>query len=63
MTIQHPIYVLYGLSLIGGAAYLESKGFTMQQMIEGKAAPKSIRDNPGAGRAIYGTSPRYTGGK
>jgi hypothetical protein len=32
-------------------------------MIEGKPTPKSIRDNPGAGRAIYGMSPRYSGGK
>jgi hypothetical protein len=31
--------------------------------MEGKNTPRSIRDNPGAGRAIYGTSPRYTGGK
>lgn len=63
MTIQHPIYLLYGLSLIGGSAYLESKGVTLQSMIEGKQTPRSIRDNPGAGRAIYGSSPRYTGGK
>jgi hypothetical protein len=63
MTIRHPIYLLYGLSLIGGSAYLESRGFTFRSMFEDKNAPKSIRNNPGGGRALYHSSPRYSGGK
>jgi len=63
MTIQHPLYLIYGLTLIGGSAYVESQGFTFRSLVEGKTTPKSIRDNPGAGRAIYGSTSRYTGGK
>jgi hypothetical protein len=63
MTIKHPLYWLYGLTLIGSSTYLESQGFTFRSLTEGKPTPRSIRDNPGAGRAIYGSSPRYTGGK
>ena len=63
MTIQHPLYILYGLALIGGTTWAEANGVTLRSLAEGKSAPHSMRDNPGAGRAIYGGSPRYSGGK
>jgi hypothetical protein len=63
MTIRHPLYWIYGLTLITAATWAESRGFTMGSLIESKASPRSIRDNPGGGRPIYGSSPRYSGGK
>lgn len=63
MTIRHPIYVIYGVTLIGAVTWAEANGINLRSLSDGKATPRSVRDNPGAGRAIYGGSPRYSGGK
>ena len=63
MTIQHPLYILYGLGLIGAVTWAESNGVTLSSLVDSKSAPRTVRDNPGGGRPLYGSSPRYSGGK
>jgi len=63
MTIRHPLYVLYGLTLIVASTWAEVRGVSFGSLTESKSTPRSIRDNPGGGRPIYGSSPRYSGGK
>jgi hypothetical protein len=62
MFRKHPLYWFYGLSVIGLATWAESRGFSFASISESQV-PKSVRDNPGAFRSSYGSSPRYTGGK
>lgn len=59
----HPVYLLYGLSLIGLAGSSGYFGWSASNTREIRGVPKSIRDNPGAYRAIYAGYPRYSGGK
>jgi hypothetical protein len=59
----HPLFLLYGLSLIGLASVAEYRGWTVFRPREVHGVPKSIRDNPGAYRSIYSGYPRYSGGK
>lgn len=60
---RHPIFGLYGVLLIGAAGVASYRGFTFNQVNTVRGVPKSIRDNPGAYRAIYSTYYRYSGGK
>ena len=61
--LRHPLYLLYGLALIGLASVAEYSGWTFSGAQEVRGVPKSIRDNPGAYRSIYSGYPRYSGGK
>lgn len=63
--MRSPLYVLYSLLLLTGLGY---KAYTRGPLFgssvnELKNVPKSVRDNPGAYRSIYGGYPRYVGGK
>lgn len=63
--MRSPIYSLFGLILLGlfgMTAYYRTPFFptSANQM---RDVPKSVRDNPGAYRSIYGGYPRYIGGK
>ncbi len=60
---RHPLFLLYGLSLIGLASIAEYRGWSLSPTREVRGVPKSIRDNPGAYRSIYSGYPRYSGGK
>ena len=60
---RHPIFALYGLLLIGGASVASYRGFRFSDVETVRGVPKSIRDNPGAYRAIYSGYHRYSGGK
>lgn len=59
---RHPLYWLYGFAVIGAASWAENQGVSLASISESKV-PKSVRDNPGAYRPFYGSSPRYSGGK
>ena len=61
--IPHLMYWLYGFSIVGSATVAELRGVSFNSINERKTDPRSIRNNPGAYRPIYGNSPRYTGGK
>jgi hypothetical protein len=58
------MFALYALSLIGGASYLDYKGYTLFSGVnQTRTDPRSVRDNPGAYRPIYSGYHRYSGGK
>ena len=56
-------YYLYGAAVVLGMAWGVARGglFTPADELEG--VPRSVRDNPGAWRAVYRSHPRYVGGK
>ena len=63
--MRHPFYLLYGVLLLawlGFAAYRGSP-FLGARVNEAKVVPKTVRDNPGAYRSIYGGYSHYVGGK
>jgi len=60
---SHPVFLLYGIVVIGLLAFAQYRGFTMSRVNEQKVVPKTVRDNPGAYRSHYGFYPRYIGGK
>jgi hypothetical protein len=60
---KHPLFLVYGLSLIGFAGFAHYSGMTLFRPNEVRGVPKSIRDNPGIYRSIYTGYSRYSGGK
>ena len=63
--MRHPLYIIYGVALLallgltgyGGIPFLGTK------VNEAKVVPRTVRDNPGAYRSIYGGYSHYVGGK
>ena len=63
--MRNPMYLLYGLAMLlvlGWTSYNRMPLFG-SSVNEVKNIPKSVRNNPGAYRSIYGGYSRYTGGK
>lgn len=58
-----PLYALFGLVVLGTAAVAQFTGYTFTRPREERATPRSIRENPGAYRPVYGGSYRYLRGK
>lgn len=61
--MRNHLYLAFGTLAIGLAGYAEYRGWSFLSVNEVKNVPKSVRDNPGAYRAIYAGYPRYIGGK
>ena len=61
--VRHPLFMLYGLALIGFAGYANFSGLTFSKPTEVRGVPKSIRDNPGSSRSSYVGGRSYTGAK
>ncbi len=61
--MRSPLYLLYGVALLGMMTFAQWRGWTFSPLDQGRTNPHSIRDNPGAYRPTYSGSPRYTGGK
>jgi hypothetical protein len=61
--MKHPIYLGYGLLLVGLVSLAEYRGWSFLTVNELKNVPKSVRDNPGAYRPLYRSHPRHFGGK
>jgi hypothetical protein len=61
--LKNPLYTLYGLALLGLTSYAQYSGFSLTRINQQKVPPKTIRDNPGAYRPMYGGYSRYIGGK
>lgn len=50
--------------LLGGSTYAHMQGWSLTRINQQRVSPKSIRDNPGAYRSMYGGGySRYIGGK
>ena len=64
--MRHPLYLLYALMLLGVMGLAEYSGLPLlgARTNEVKNVPKTVRDNPGAYRSIYGGYySHYVGGK
>jgi len=57
------VYLVYGLLILGTAAFAQYRGWSMTPMNQLKNVPNSVRDNPGSYRSVYGFYHHYTGGK
>jgi hypothetical protein len=57
------LYVLLGLGLVGSALTADTRGWLGTRPSTLRNVPRSIRENPGAYRALYRGSPRLFGGK
>lgn len=57
------IYLGYGLLVLGCASFAQYSGWSLNRVSQLKNVPRSVRDNPGSYRAIYGGYHHYTGGK
>jgi len=60
---SHPLYLLYGIGLLGIASIGGMQGWLSTKPDVVKDVPKTVRDNPGAYRSHYAYYSRYTGGK
>jgi hypothetical protein len=61
--MRHRIYLGYAVFVLLLLGVSEYRGWSYQRITEVKNVPKSVRDNPGAYRAIYRAMPHYIGGK
>lgn len=61
--MKSPLFLIYGVMLLGASTYAHYSGWSLTRINEQKVAPKTIRDNPGAYRSMYGGYSRYIGGK
>jgi hypothetical protein len=57
------LYILYGIIVLGTLGMAEYRGWSLDSVDEVKNVPRSVRDNPGSYRAVYGYYHHYTGGK
>jgi len=63
--MRHPLYLVFGvflLALLGLTAY-SGVPLGPGSVNEAKVVPRTVRDNPGAYRSIYGGYAHYVGGK
>ena len=56
------LYILYGILVLGVLGTAEYRGWSLDSVNEVKNVPRSVRDNPGSYRSIYGFYHHYTGG-
>jgi hypothetical protein len=61
--MRNPLYMAYGILLLGMLGTAQYTGFSFQRVNEVKNVPKTVRDNPGAYRSHYAGYSRYIGGK
>ncbi|HEY3927449.1 MAG TPA: hypothetical protein VGL89_03650 [Candidatus Koribacter sp.] len=56
-------YLAYGIIVLGLLAGAQYRGFSFNSVSQVKNVPRSVRDNPGSYRSVYGSYHHYTGGK
>ena len=56
-------FFIYGLTILSALAWAEYRGWSLNRVSEVPNVPKSVRDNPGSYRSVYGYYHHYTGGK
>ena len=57
------LFVIYGLAVLSAVSFAEYRGWSLNRVSEVPNVPKSVRDNPGSYRSVYGYYHHYTGGK
>lgn len=55
--------LIYGIAVLGTVSAAEYRGWSLNSVDEVKNVPRSVRDNPGSYRSVYGYYHHYTGGK
>ena len=56
-------YMLYGLLVLGFMGTAQYRGWRLTSVSEARTTPKSVRDNPGSYRPVYGGFRHFSGGK
>jgi hypothetical protein len=56
-------FLIYGLAVLSAVSFAEYRGWSLNRVDEVPNVPKSVRDNPGSYRSVYGYYHHYTGGK
>ncbi|MBV9180182.1 MAG: hypothetical protein JO356_02635 [Acidobacteria bacterium] len=56
-------YLIYGLAILAIVGLAEYRGWSLNRVDQVLNVPKSVRDNPGSYRSVYGVYHHYTGGK
>ena len=57
------LFFIYGIAVLAGLAFAEYRGLSLNRVDQIPNVPKSVRDNPGSYRSVYGYYHHYTGGK
>lgn len=57
------LFLIYGLAVLSVVSLAEYRGWSLNSVDEMLNVPKSVRDNPGSYRSVYGFYHHYTGGK
>jgi len=63
--MRHPLYLLFGVAMLALLGLTSYSGIPLfaSKANEAKVVPRTVRDNPGAYRSVYGAYPHYVGGK
>lgn len=56
-------FLMYGVLVLGLLGYGQYRGLSFSSVNQLKNVPRSVRDNPGSYRSVYGSYHHYTGGK
>jgi hypothetical protein len=56
-------FLIYGVAVLASVSLAEYRGWSLNRIDEVLNVPKSVRDNPGSYRSVYGLYHHYTGGK
>jgi hypothetical protein len=57
------LFLIYGMAVLAMVGLAEYRGWSLNRVDEVLNVPKSVRDNPGSYRSVYGYYHHYTGGK
>jgi hypothetical protein len=57
------LFLIYGMAVLATVSLAEYRGWSLNRVDEVLNVPKSVRDNPGSYRSVYGFYHHYTGGK
>ena len=57
------LFLIYGIAVLSVVSLAEYRGWSLNRVDEVLNVPKSVRDNPGSYRSVYGFYHHYTGGK
>ena len=57
------LFLIYGIAVLATVGLAQYRGWSLNRVDEVRNVPKSVRDNPGSYRSVYGYYHHYTGGK
>ena len=57
------LFLIYGMAVLATVGLAQYRGWSLNRVDEVRNVPKSVRDNPGSYRSVYGSYHHYTGGK